>query len=558
MGGYLITGGRLLDGTGAAPQDGVSVLVEGNRIRKIGLDREVAAAAETLGGYRTIDAAGRTVMPGMIDGHCHISYGDILSFEELDLYAGVEYRTLRAANNARKVLRAGVTAFSDPGSTWNISVAVRDAVNAGLIEGPRMASAGRYITTYNAIGSPWPSWMEHPKSSFAVLCNTRDEMVTEARREIKDGVDIVKVAGDGDVLTGEAELAGSIGLDDLRAIAEVTHRLGKVCTIHARSGRAAADAIRAGFDWIIHGSYMSDEDLGVLFRNPTPLIPTFSLLVNTLDWGPDLGCSDFVLDAYKDEVEHLAAVVARARAEEITIIAGTDSGQGSVPYGEWARPRDGAPDDLRGLERHGGDPRGHRQRSADTGLRGRDRHAGGRQARRPPGGERRPARRHRRASGQEPARCRDEGRRSGRYRGADPRARTLQLGKAYALLAGFADADPELRPRARDQQAALDAAGAPSRRGRVGSSPSSKRCRFARKCFRTLSVAAAAACRESAARTADRFAACRNVAEGKRLPQGPRTMVRCTASAACASIAPCSARLSRQPRADAGRTGPRR
>ena len=237
MGGYLITGGRLLDATGAAPQDGVSVLVDGNRIRKIGPDREVAAAAQTLGGYQTIDAAGRTVMPGMIDAHCHISYGDILSFEELDLYAGVEYRTLRAANNARKVLRAGVTAFSDPGSTWNISVAVRDAINAGLIEGPRMASAGRYITTFNAIGSPWPSWMEHPKSSFAVLCNTREEMVTEARREIKDGVDIVKVAGDGDVLTGDAELAGSIGLDDLRAIAEVTHRLGKVCTIHARSGQ---------------------------------------------------------------------------------------------------------------------------------------------------------------------------------------------------------------------------------------------------------------------------------------------------------------------------------
>lgn len=73
MGGYLITGGRLLDATGAASQDGVSVLVEDNRIRKIGPDREVAAAAETLGGYRTIDAAGHTVMPGMIDAHCHIS-----------------------------------------------------------------------------------------------------------------------------------------------------------------------------------------------------------------------------------------------------------------------------------------------------------------------------------------------------------------------------------------------------------------------------------------------------------------------------------------------------
>lgn len=335
MVGYLIEGGTVLDATGAAPMEGASVLVEGDRIAKVGPAAAVVAEAEARGGYRRIDAAGHTVMPGLIDAHCHISYGDILSFEELDLYASVEYRTLRAANNARKVLRAGVTAFSDPGSTWNISVAIRDAINAGLIEGPRMAAAGRYITTWNAIGSPWPSWMEHPKSSFAVLCNTQAEMVTEARREIKDGVDIVKVAGDGDVLTGQAELAGSIGPDDLRAIAEVVHRLGKVCTIHARSGRAAADAIRAGFDWIIHGSYMSEEDLAVLFKHRTPLIPTFSLLVNTLDWGPDLGASPFLLDSYKEEVERLSQVVSRARAEGIRIIAGTDSGQGAVPYGEW-------------------------------------------------------------------------------------------------------------------------------------------------------------------------------------------------------------------------------
>ena len=204
-------------------------------------------------------------MPGLIDGHCHISYGDILSFEELDLHAGVEYRTLRAANNARKVLRAGVTAFSDPGST------------------------------------------------FAALCNTRDEMVTEARREIKDGVDIVKVAGDGDSLTGEAELAGSIGLDDLRAIAEVTHRLGKVCTIHARSGRA----------------------------------------------------------------------------EGITIIADTDSGQGSVPYGEWHAREQQAGLDAAGAPRR---RRGVAGRSVNpAGTPGAGTRAAGRRAR-PPGSRNSPRR----------------------------------------------------------------------------------------------------------------------------------------------------------------------
>ena len=335
MSRYLIGGGTILDGTGDPPRAQSSVLVENNRITKIGPAAEVRAAAKLGGGYTTIDANGMTVMPGLIDAHCHISYGDIVSFEELDLYTSVEYRTLRAAHNAKKVLRAGVTSISDPGSTWNISVAIRDAINAGLIEGPRMASAGRYITTYNAIGSAWPSWMEHPPSSFAVLCNTRDEMITEVRREIKDGVDIVKVAGDGDVLAYERELAGSLSMEDLQAIADTTHRLGKRCTIHARSGRAAADAVRAGFDWIIHGSYMTDDDLTVLFEHRTPLIPTFCMLLNTLEWGADLGTPEFILDAYKEEVEALTHVVTKAHKEGIMMMAGTDSGQGSVPYGEW-------------------------------------------------------------------------------------------------------------------------------------------------------------------------------------------------------------------------------
>ena len=335
MNRYLIGGGTILDGTGEPPRERNSVLVENKRITKIGPAAEVKAAADLGGGYTAIDAGGKTIMPGMIDAHCHISYGDIVSFEELDLYTSVEYRTLRAAHNAKKVLRAGVTAISDPGSTWNISVAIRDAINAGLIEGPRMASAGRYITTYNAIGSPWPSWMEHPPSSFAVLCNTRDEMITEVRREIKDGVDIVKVAGDGDVLAYERELAGSLSMEDLQAVADTTHRLGKRCTIHARSGPAAADAIRAGFDWIIHGSFMSDDDLVVLYERRTPLIPTFCMLLNTLEWGADLGTPEFILDAYKEEVEALSGVVTKAHQDGIMIMAGTDSGQGSVPYGEW-------------------------------------------------------------------------------------------------------------------------------------------------------------------------------------------------------------------------------
>lgn len=331
----LITGGTILDCTGTAPTEGLALLVEDNRIAKIGPQAEVESEAGRDRACRRIDATGCVVMPGLVDAHCHVSYGDILSFEELDLYAGVEFRSLRAGYNVKKILRAGVTSICDPGSTWNIAVAVRDAINCGMIQGPRMAAAGRYITTYNAIGSPWPTWMEHPRSSFASLCNTRDEMITEVRKEVKEGVDIIKVAGDGDTLTTERTMAGSLSLEDLNAIAETTHRLGKRCTIHARSGQASADAARAGFDWIIHGSFMTDEDLNVVLEAGTPICPTFSLLANTIDWGPDLGVPQRVLDGYKREIEAASDILSQAHRAGAMIMAGTDSGQGSVPYGEW-------------------------------------------------------------------------------------------------------------------------------------------------------------------------------------------------------------------------------
>ncbi|MDZ4736995.1 MAG: amidohydrolase family protein [Rhodospirillaceae bacterium] len=335
MARYLFSNGTVIDCTGDGPKERASVLVEDNKIAKIGGAAEVEAAAKKGGAFETIDASGMTIMPGMVDCHVHPSYGDILSFEELDFYPGVEYRTLRATVDIKKVLRAGVTSIATPGGTWNINVALRNAVNSGLIEGPRMAAGGHYISTYNSIGSPWPTHLDHPKSSFGVLCNTRDEMIVQARKEIKEGVDIVKVAGDGDALTADGTLLGSISYDDLKAIADVTHMMGKACTIHARSGRAAADAARAGFDWVIHASFLNDEQLGVFEKLRTPINPTLSLLANSIDWADELGIPSRVTDYYKMELEAASKVLTKAHKAGIMMMAGTDSGQGSVPYGEW-------------------------------------------------------------------------------------------------------------------------------------------------------------------------------------------------------------------------------
>ncbi len=332
MSNYLISNGNLLDCTGDKPKKNTSVFVEGNRIAKIGAAAEIKKFAEGKT-YKTIDAGGKTVMPGMIDCHVHPSYGEVLSVEELELYTPVEYRTLKAAQNVKKILRAGVTSVCAPGGTFNINVALRDAINSGLIEGPRLAAGSHYMTTHNAIGGGFfPSHIQHPVSSLSVLVNTKDEMIVSTRRAIKDGCDVIKISGDD---TFGISLVGSVTLDEMKAVAEIAHLMDKKITIHARSGRCTADASRAGFDWVIHASYMNDEELGVIIKNRTPVNPTFVFLVNAIEWGPDLGIIPAFVDAFKVEIEAASKSLSKAYKEGVMMMAGTDSGQYSVPSGEW-------------------------------------------------------------------------------------------------------------------------------------------------------------------------------------------------------------------------------
>ena len=100
-----------------------------------------------------------------------------------------EFTTLRAARNAQTILRSGVTSVSIPGGSWFIDVALREAINAGMLEGPRIYTAGRFIITYGSISDSEPSWVGTPEHLYGVLANNVTDMVTEVRRQTKHGVD---------------------------------------------------------------------------------------------------------------------------------------------------------------------------------------------------------------------------------------------------------------------------------------------------------------------------------------------------------------------------------
>ena len=322
----LIERATVVDGTGGPPRPGESVLVEGNRIAAVG----PGVSAPDGAPVERIDAAGKTLMPGLIDCHCHISFGEARTQEEQDLYTGVESRTLRSAFNLGKVLRAGVTGFSAPGGSYYIGVALRDAVAAGMLRGPRLTTAGRFITTSNGIADFYPTSVGVPESSIGTVANTIDEMRAEVRVQIKNGVDFIKI---GDTATGEWT---AFRRDEIAAITEMAHQLGRSVTIHARGSQAVDFAVSAGVDWIMHGDRMTDDVIERLAASGIPLCPTLTLIANLYEWGHLVGVPEHKKDAYKKLLIDCAApALAKAQQAGVAFMAGSDSGFSVTPYGEW-------------------------------------------------------------------------------------------------------------------------------------------------------------------------------------------------------------------------------
>lgn len=324
----LVEGARVLDGLGNPGREGMSVLVEGDRIHTLG-SIDVETVVPRGASLRRLDARGKTVMPGLIDAHCHISFGETKTQEQQDLFTSVELRTLRSAANAQKVLRAGVTSISAPGGSYYVGVGVREGIKEGMVLGPRVSTAGRFITTSNGLADFYPTDVGVPESSVGVLANTPDEMVREVRKQIKNGVDFVKLA---DSPYGDFQAFRD---DEVKEIADLAHQLNKRLTIHARGPNELIAAVRAGCDWIMHGNTMTDEGIELLAESRIPLVPTLLLLSNIAEFGHLVGVPPTVRDGCNRMLESTYTSLRKAREAGAVLGVGTDSGFAVTPYGEW-------------------------------------------------------------------------------------------------------------------------------------------------------------------------------------------------------------------------------
>lgn len=330
--GILICGGTVVDGTGGPARTGEAVLLRGGRITALG--QQALDDAEATGVAERIDATGRTVMPGLIDAHTHLTFGEPTGNDELFHHRTEAYSSMLSAYNARKVLRAGVTSVLDADCLWNIGVELRDAIESGIVEGPRMRAGGQALMTMLG-GTAGRMIADEGRTGYATVVSGRDVMVNEIRRQIKYGVDWIKIMVTGLIPSMKGPEVKVWNIDELRTVCDTAHELNTKVVAHCRNSESTRDAARAGVDLIYHASYLDDEAIEAVIEAGSSMCPTFTLLGNLADYGEKVGTAPELLDVFRAEIEVTAKQLTKAHAAGVRFLTGSETGFAVTPVGEW-------------------------------------------------------------------------------------------------------------------------------------------------------------------------------------------------------------------------------
>lgn len=325
----LLTGGSVVDGTGAPLCRGTDVLFEEDRILAVGPGAATMAAPDA----RIVDVSGCTVMPGLIDSHCHITFGEPASNDELFFHRPQSTSMLLAAFNVQKLLLAGVTGFLDADCIFDLGPALRDAIEADIVEGPRMAAGLNALLTA-AGGTAGRLIPEAGQLGYAHVMGDRDEMIRTTRQQIKFGADWIKIHVTGSLPNSTGELT-VWSLDELRAVTDTAHALGTPTIAHCRSAESTRLAALAGVDLILHASFLDERALDAVVTAGAAIAPTFTFLANLIDHGHLVGSASSQVDLFRGEIDATASMLRKAFDAGVPILCGSESGFALTPYGHW-------------------------------------------------------------------------------------------------------------------------------------------------------------------------------------------------------------------------------
>lgn len=331
----ILLAGKLIDGRSGAATDRKSLVIEDGRIIEM-----VEGFLEPSAGDEVIHLEKATVLPGLMDMHTHLTnQGSKDSYALATRWNPGDY-AIRSVVYAERTLMAGFTTVRDVGDRYNLSIPLRDAINAGVIKGPRIFTAARSLATTGGHADPSNGLradLQGDPGPKEGVVNSVEDAAKAVRQRYKDGADLIKITATGGVLSLARNGQNPQFTEEIiRAVVETANDYGFIVAAHAHGAEGMKRAIRAGVTSIEHGTYMDDEVIELMKQHGTYYVPTIM-------------AGEFVADKAKIEgyfpevVRPKAAAIGplihetfgRAYRAGVKIAFGTDSGVS--PHGDNAR-----------------------------------------------------------------------------------------------------------------------------------------------------------------------------------------------------------------------------
>ena len=312
-----IRAGRLLDVKTGKTLSNQVIVIQDEKIVSVGSSTQIPAGA------LTIDLSNATVLPGLIDAHTHITGTTNFGYSRLGI--SIPREALNGARNARVTLDAGFTTIRNVGASGFTDVALRDAINAGDVPGPRMLVSGPALSITgghcddNLLPFEW-----HAQSEG--VADGVEAVQRKTREIIKYGADLIKVCATGGVLShGDNPQASQFTLEEMKAIVADAHRLGRKVAAHAHGAQGIRWASEAGVDSIEHGSYIDDAAIADMKKNGTYLVPTLYLADWFLANAERIGTPPELIAKGREVMPAARKNIARAFAAGVKVGFGTDA-----------------------------------------------------------------------------------------------------------------------------------------------------------------------------------------------------------------------------------------
>jgi imidazolonepropionase-like amidohydrolase len=317
----------------AAPRE---VLVEGRRIAVC--ERQIDSDASS--GAVAIDCGGATLMPGLVDGHSHLSFLETANMVDWGFLPPEEH-TIATMQNAERVLLAGFTSCIGASSAKpRLDIAVRNEINAGRIPGPRLLAATPEITVTGGLGDE--RLMHIYRESVGAVLDGADAIRTYVRTMCREGCDIIKLNISGNNSLPNAPATTTLMIQpEIDAAVTSAHAFGKRVMSHARSSESVQLSLKSGIDFINHCEYADERTIDMLeeYKDRVFLAPAFGMLHNMRFEGERWGITrkQAEVTGLADQVERCASVYQKLRKRGLRVLIGGDYGFAWTPHGTNAR-----------------------------------------------------------------------------------------------------------------------------------------------------------------------------------------------------------------------------